>query len=544
MPLGREAGGRQGTFCDVSVPTPIESINSYSFVTPQSPPSSDRASRLLRYRTAILRIYIMKPSFVLFKPLILASSICITLAAQARELSLIRGKFSGGETEITGTASAVFTPNNPKFRLDFRHLEPNATYNFTVDGILEETLTTDHRGGLHLDFRLNPTGRKLPLDFDPRGKILALDNGTEQVASMIFSGEGEPADIRVDERTRLVPVDPESSGRVDLRYLEQRNKDRFIVHLHSLDRGNYELYIDGQLQAEIDMNRGRSTMRSFEVLKNAQGAKKPGNGNGHGNSKKLELNFDPRGLIVDLVKDDAILFSGEMLAQIEGINDVQVGETTTVLAPTSADADATGTATVTLGADEDLTFTVAVGALAPGDYEVVVEGVVRGTITVTGTDPATTGEIIFSSDPEAGELLLDFDPLGKTLEIRQGATVFLTGEIALSLTELAPPTTVETELPLLNQGVTAAASSHVTLVEDGTALTTLEVEVEGLAAGNYDFKVGAVVKGIIVVTDVDGVLSGKIIFANDGVALPLDFDPRGQTVTIEQTGTVYFSRPL
>jgi hypothetical protein len=307
----------------------------------------------------------MKPSFVLFKPLILASSICLTLGLQAKELSLIRGDFSGVGSEINGTASAVFTPNNPKFRLDFRRLEPNATYHFTVDGILEETLTTDHRGGLHLDFRLNASGNKLPLDFDPRGKILALDDGTAQVASMIFSGEGEPVDIRVDERTSLAPVDPESSGRVELRYLEQKNKDRFIMHLHGLDRGSYELYVDGQLQAEIDMNRGRSTMRTFEVNKHSNGAKKPGNGNGKGNSKKLELDFDPRGLIVDLVKEDAILFSGEMLAQIEGINGVQVGETTTVLAPTAADADATGTATVTLGADEDLTFTVAVGALAP-----------------------------------------------------------------------------------------------------------------------------------------------------------------------------------
>lgn len=485
----------------------------------------------------------MKPSIVLSKSLILAGSICLTLGAQAKELSLIKGDFSSTESEVRGTASAVFTPNNPKFRLYFRGLEPNATYNFAVDGILEETLTANNRGGLHHDFRLNSTGQKLPLDFDPRGKILTLDDGTVQVASMIFSGEGEPSDIRVDERTSLAPVDPEATGRVELRYLEQKNKDRFIVHLHGFDRGDYELYVDGQLQAEIDMSKGRSTMRTFETSKNA---KKPGNGNGNGkgNSKKLELDFDPRGLIVDLVKDDVILFSGEMLAQIEGINGVQVGETVTVLEPTAADADATGTATVALGADEDLTFTVEVGALAPGDYEVVVEGVVRGTVTVTGVDPATTGEIIFSSDPEAGELQLDFDPLGKTLEIRQGTTVFLTGEIALSLTELAPPTTVTTELPLLNQGLDLDASSHVTLVEDGTTLTSFEVEVEGLAAGNYDLKVGTAVEGTIIVTDVDGVLSGELIFANDGVALPLDFDPRGQTVTVEQAGTVYFSRLL
>ena len=483
----------------------------------------------------------MKIPKLSFKPVILAASICALAGAEAKELSLIRGDLAGTgvDSDAKGVARAIFTPNNPKFRLDASGLTPNATYQFTVDGILEETLTADHRGGLHHDFRLDGTGTKLPLDFDPRGRILGLNDGTAKVLSMVFSGEGEPSDIRVDERTTLLPVDETTTdGRVELRYLEQKNKDRFIVHFHGFERGDYEFFVDGQLQAVVDL-KGRSTMRTFELGKNAQANKKPG-----GNSKKLELDFDPRGLIVDVVQNDVILYSGEMLAQIEGINGVQVGEAvTTLTTAVGGDADATGTATVTLAPDRDLTLTIVVNALPAGDYEVLVGGVVRGTVTVTGVEPDSTGEIIFSSEPEAGELLLDFDPLGETVEIRQGTTVHLTGEISLTLTELPPPTTVETELPLLNQGLVEDASSHLTLIEEGTTLLGFEVELEGVPAGNYDLKVGDVVKGQIVVADVDGVLSGELIFNNDGSGLPLDFDPRAQVVTISQGTSVFFLRP-
>jgi hypothetical protein len=50
-------------------------------------------------------------------------------------------------------------------------------------------------------------------------------------------------------------------------------------------------------------------------------------------------------------------------------------------------------------------------------------------------------------------------------------------------------------------------------------------------------------KGSIVVADVGGVLTGTIEFSASGDA-PLDFDPTGQVVTIEQAGTVLLSRAL
>ena len=381
--------------------------------------------------TSLLRLAVVFPLF-------------LAAPVKATELSLIKGNFEtlDNSSQARGVATASFMPRNAKFRLDCWKLTPGLNYQFTVDGVLEETFIAKANGSVHLDFRVHATGSKLPLDFDPRGKTLAISDGTSEVLSMVFSGEGEPDGIRVDERTSLSRAETEARGRVELRYLEQRNKDRFIVHFNGLERGNYELFVDGQLQAEVDLTRGRSTMRSFEVFKNAKAKPGNGHGNGGGNSKKLELDFDPRGLVVDVVRDGEIIFSGVMLADIAGLDETNTGETTATLTTTGVDVDASGTASVALAEDGERSLKVEVSALPPGVFDVVIGGVVRGTVTVTGVEPDTTGEVIFSTDPEAGELLLDFAALGQEVEIRQGAVVYLTGTIGLTLTELPDSTVV------------------------------------------------------------------------------------------------------
>lgn len=489
----------------------------------------------------------MKTHPAFLRSLLLAACVGLSCHANAKDFAIIKGDFDnmGSDTGGHGSASAIFTPNNPKFFLEFRSLVPATEYQFAVDGVVKETFTTNSRGGFRADFRTHASAGKRLLDFDPRGKILSILDAEGEVLSMVFSGEGEPDDIRVDERTSLEPAATETTGRVELRYLEQKNKDRFIVHFNSLERGSYELYVDGELQAGIDLNRGHSTMRSFELGKNAQAAKKPahGHGPGHGHSKKLELDFDPRGRIVDVVRDGEIVFTGKMLAKIPGLDVVNAGEATATLDTTGADPDASGSAILTLAPSGELALTVEVSALPAGDYDLVVGGTVRGTITVTGVEPDSTGEMVFSSDPEAGELLLNFDPLGHTFEVKQGTTIYLEGTMPNTLTETTPPDTTETELPLLNIGAEAGASAHATLTADSAdALVRLEVELEDVAVGNYDFKVGGVVRGVLIVADVDGVLSGELLFG--GTGLPLTFDPRGQTVTIEQGATVLFTRPL
>jgi len=53
-------------------------------------------------------------------------------------------------------------------------------------------------------------------------------------------------------------------------------------------------------------------------------------------------------------------------------------------------------------------------------------GIVRGTLTVAAVTDGTKGELEFESDPQPPKLLLDFDPRGQAVEVRQGQTIFLT----------------------------------------------------------------------------------------------------------------------
>ena len=94
---------------------------------------------------------------------------------------------------------------------------------------------------------------------------------------------------------------------------------------------------------------------------------------------------------------------------------------------TGADADAHGKARVRVEIDCDRDFRVEVDDLAVGSYELVVGGVVRGTIDVADIGAGDTeGDIEFDNDPDQpGEILLDFDPRGELVEVRQAGTVFL-----------------------------------------------------------------------------------------------------------------------
>ena len=60
--------------------------------------------------------------------------------------------------------------------------------------------------------------------------------------------------------------------------------------------------------------------------------------------------------------------------------------------------------------------------LADGAYDLIVGGNNEATITVSGGE----GEVEFRDPAEEGKLMLDFDPRGKTIDVNQGGTVYLT----------------------------------------------------------------------------------------------------------------------
>lgn len=358
-----------------------------------------------------------------------------TPTLHAVELSFIRGPLenTGLDTDAAGTVRSQFKGKYVRMYANLRGLTPDAPYQITVAGNVEADFVANSKGAANVQFRLTPTASQYALDFDPRGKEIAVTDGTSPVLSMIYSGEGEPTELIVDERTSLIRSEALSRGRVEARYLDQKNKTRFILHFLGLDRGVYTLRVGGEDKATIDLSKGRSGQYTFEankhsVVKHGPPAGKGPNGKG---PKRSTLDFDPRGQLVELVAaDTTVAFSGEMQAQIAGLP-VEDEATVIDLVSSGVDADATGTAEVAVDEVGETTLTVSVAQLPVGNYEVWVGGAARGTLTVaddgSGTG-ATVGTLVFATLTTGTEVELDF-PIAGTLEIIQAGTVFLSASL-------------------------------------------------------------------------------------------------------------------
>ncbi|HEY8121308.1 MAG TPA: hypothetical protein VII78_08320 [Myxococcota bacterium] len=98
------------------------------------------------------------------------------------------------------------------------------------------------------------------------------------------------------------------------------------------------------------------------------------------------------------------------------------------------------------------------------------------------------------------------------------------------------------EVQLQNTGVAPAAEGSAELRLRKKNRMSFNVEAEDLAPANYDVLVAGVVRGVLDVRTLpDGRVEGEIEFDSKrepGHVL-LDFDPRGQLVTVERAGTVY-----
>ena len=354
--------------------------------------------------------------------------------ASAVELSFIRGPLqsTGADPDASGFVRSIFKGADSRLWATLRGLEPGASYELTVDGTAEASFVADAQGRACVKFRVSGTG-DTALDFDPRGKEIAITSGTSNVLSMIYSGQGESTALIVDERTDLTPAEGSATeGRVRARYLDQRNKTRFIVQFLGMTRGTYTLRVDGTDVATVDLNRGRSATVRFET--NGHSAVKSGNGNGNGNTSggagkgknRYSLDFDPRGKLIEVLSGNVVVYSDVMLAKVHGLPTETTEVVPLVAAP--ADPDAAGNAEIVTSTNGDQRLTVAVSNIPAGDYDVLIGGTARGILTVVDNAGVTSGEIIFDNEPAEGEVLLDF-PLTGAIEISQAGTVFLSATL-------------------------------------------------------------------------------------------------------------------
>jgi hypothetical protein len=159
---------------------------------------------------------------------------------------------------------------------------------------------------------------------DPRGKYLviadAADESTEILGGWLY---GEPQDdgpmTKIKEVTDLAADgDASPSGNVAARYdMRPNGHGKLSISMRRVPVEDYEVLVDGALATTLTPNPAGNAKADFQT--------KPIRGNGSGkvkpHRKKQQLNFDPRRkeILIQLT-DGTPMFSGPMIAQIEGLN--------------------------------------------------------------------------------------------------------------------------------------------------------------------------------------------------------------------------------
>ena len=273
--------------------------------------------------------------------------------------------------------------------------QPDAlTRDFNHDGICDDD---GNRDGFHDD------------DFGRNGFGGPIDLGEIRVP-----GLGAPLGLTQHVILTNTGEDPDASGRAMLRQRIDGRTD-FYVQVQHLQVGTYELVVDGNVEAQIQV-----VQRLLATVGEVQFTSPNGVG---------ELPFDPHGKTIQIKQGDTLFLTGDFPA---AGTTVQVPAHAAVIAApmlrTGLDPDAEGQVRFRNRVNGIVDFRVQIEHLAVGTYDLVVGNTVRAQIQVVQRFQATRGEVELRKPAEAGTLSLDFDPRGQTLQIRQGANVFLTAD--------------------------------------------------------------------------------------------------------------------
>jgi hypothetical protein len=252
---------------------------------------------------------------------------------------------------------------------------------------------------------------------DPRGKFLviaeAADVEMEVVGGWLYGECAPDAECddgpmtKIKEVTELEP-DPDASpsGSVAARYdMRPNGHGKLSISMRHVPVDDYEILVDDTLVATLTPNpagNARADFRTRPIRGQGSGKIKP-------HRKKQQLNFDPRRkeILVRLAADESPVFSGPMIAQIEGLN---------TCSPTSTDSPLTGdtgsgVAALEIEENCETAFDVEIADVAAGSYDLYVDGTLVATFDAADDGfGAVTGSVRFDPIPDAGEdeLPLDF----------------------------------------------------------------------------------------------------------------------------------------
>jgi hypothetical protein len=511
----------------------------------------------------------------------------------ARDAATIKAPLHGtGDADATGTAIATLQAQQSELIVQARRLGASHAYNVEIAGIVEGTLTTDKNGRGSIRFRTPAKAGQPALDFDPRGATLRLLDDATSVLEGVISGRGEDNGAVIHEAAELETGDDspaKAHGHASFTVTPSGLRT-FRVDLTGLDDSPLHVFVDGVERGEVH-HRGKTGAVVF--------SSSPAN-------DRIELlDFDPRGSSVDIISDDhRTIFSGRMEAKVRRVNQA-VPSVNRLALPATASAPAGSSASARLRIDERARkhFSVEVEDVPAGDYDFAVDGTVVAQLTVAAVTGGTQGELEFAAgDDDPTETPLTFDPVGKTLTISQNGAALFEGLFNPDMTGSgapAPEPASRFEEMLTSTGLDADATARAGYRADDKGRHKFAVEVEKVDAGAYQLVVAGVVRGTITAKATAAGVVGEIEFATrrmlvrepssggngghggddpagtsggtgttggggaddpagddhgsggsgaddaiDGHELPLNFDPRGQTIEIRSAAGVFFSHIL
>lgn len=224
--------------------------------------------------------------------------------------------------------------------------------------------------------------------------------------------DGKPLQLDVS----LYPAADGDSGEGKAKFWERTDRSDFKVEVEDVPDKTYTLKVCGDNEdpgvevMTFDMpvlnGEGELEFRSPEI------------------EEKLNLNFDPRGCKIELLDgEDVVLTTGDNVLSEEkpGKPDKDDGEAIKIEADftsTGVVEGAKGEAEFEMEADES-EFSVKIKNVPAGFYTVEVAGDAKGELEVLEDEGDFEGKVKFTDPQKVETLLLDFDPRGQIIEVRQ-----------------------------------------------------------------------------------------------------------------------------
>ena len=436
---------------------------------------------------------------------------------------------TGADPDASGLVAVNLSPITSSLTVLTTNLAPSQVYSVLSRGLYRGSFVADANGRGRVKFARPAVSGALPLTFDPRGAELLVWRRGAAILRAVVSGAGEPARSSVTEIVDLHRLAGSGAATATARYrLLPDGTRRFSTTLSNVADGDWDLYVDGLFRGEIDVQNGTGRLAFDNVS----------------STLDLPLNFDPRDKRVEVARSGELFFSAFCEAKANGVNVALPTVVTRFIPSTAVDPD--GFACTRFRVDRGATrrLHVELEDVPAGAYELLADGVVRGTIQVVATSQGTEGEIEFSSVPDdEDELPLNFNALLASYEVRLAGTSYFRGLLTTSI-----PYVPDNQGPLFlresltSTGLDTDASGEARYEIDDQGRHKFTVAFKDVPADVYELWVGAVMRRMTAVVDLNGVTEAQIEFISGPPWLYnlLTFEPRGTSLEVKgAAGTVF-----